>query len=210
MRACPSCGFPKKARGRCQVCWGREIGAARRRYHFTAELVDELKLAYAGNRDELGAALARLERRTGWPREVFYREARRREITGRGRRRFWTAQETAYVAERIGVVSIKRIAEKLRRSVEAVEAHAERMHISRRVREGYCQSDLAQVMGVTETKVARWMERGLLGRVRTMGGRRVGEEAVVRFLRRHHGEYDLRRVDQTWYKSQLFGAGREV
>ncbi len=190
------------------MCWGRELGARRRRYQFTAELVDALKLAYAGNRDELGAALDKLERRTGWPREAFYREARRRGLT-KGGRRFWTPEETAYVAERIGVVSIKAIAVKLQRSVEAVEAHAERLHMSRRVREGYCQSDLALVMGVTEAKVARWMDRGLLGRVRSTGGRRVGEEAVVQFLRRHHGEYDLRRVDQVWYKAQLFGAGRE-
>ncbi len=50
-----------------------------------------------------------------------------------------------------------------------------------------------------------WVERGLFGKVHRHGAEfRIGEANVVRFVREHAREYDLARVDQTWYKAMAF------
>jgi hypothetical protein len=91
-----------------------------------------------------------------------------------------------------------------------VEAKSEKLKISRRPAEGYNVSDLQMVFGESRHKVERWLDRGLLGRVTQRGGRCVSDQGVLRFMRVYIAEYDLRRVDQTWFKSMVFGvAGAE-
>jgi hypothetical protein len=51
------------------------------------------------------------------------------------------------------------------------------------------------------------MERGVFGQVKDVQGYRVSEKAVVKFLIEHPDKYDLRRVDQGWFKAVLFGGG---
>ena len=67
--------------------------------------------------------------------------------------------------------------------------------------EGYTMTDLQIVFGENARKVRRWMERGLLGKVHESSGKRVTEANVIRFLRNHPAEYDLRRVDQLWFRA---------
>jgi hypothetical protein len=174
-----------------------------RKYKFTPELTDELRRAYCGNKHQLTAALDRLVMRTGWPRHAHKQEAIRLGITS-GERRAWTPAEIAYIEENLGVISVKGMARHLGRTSQALTAKAEKLHLSRRVREGYNIADLQQVFGVSAEKVRRWMERGLFGPQKDWGGRRVSEDAVMTFIRQHHAEYDLRRVDQAWYKAMAF------
>jgi hypothetical protein len=117
----------------------------------------------------------------------------------------WTAAEDMYLRERIGIVSVRSIAQRLGRTIDAVKVRAHRLELSRRVREGYNLADLSQVMGVAPSTARSWMRRGLLGEVHQVGGLRVSERAVSRFIRAHPHEYDLRRVDQVWFKSVIFG-----
>jgi hypothetical protein len=70
-------------------------------------------------------------------------------------------------------------------------------------REGYDVGDLQRVFGESEGKIRGWLRRGLLVIVR--GSELVSGQAVARFASRHLHEYDLRRVDQFWFKSMLFG-----
>jgi DNA-directed RNA polymerase specialized sigma24 family protein len=190
--------------GACRECRMREFGQARRKYHFTEELRDELRRVYCGNRAEIAAGLDRLMRRTGWPRHAFIFEASRLRIATR-QRRIWSAAETEYLAEHLGQVSVTQIARNLGRSVQSIESRAERLRFSRRAAEGYTAEDLQRVFGASYYTVRRWMERGLLGKIHDVQGRRVTTENVLRFARKHPHEYDLRRVDQTWYKAMLFG-----
>ncbi len=164
-----------------------------------------LRHAYCAKKTQLTEGLDRLERKTGWPRHAFKYEAIRLGIVTADHRRAWTEQELAYVEERAGTESARQIARALGRSVSSVQSRMEKAGISYRVREGYTMADLAQVMGESYHKVRRWIERGLLGPSRVLNGHRVSDRSVVTFLRRHHAEYDLRRVDQEWFKAMLFG-----
>jgi hypothetical protein len=119
-------------------------------------------------------------------------------------RREWTAEEDGFLADHIGILTARVIAARLKRSMGSVRDRASHLALSARVQEGYNISDLAGVLGVGAPTARGWMRRGLLGAVREREGLRVSEDAVVRFLRRYPGEYDLRRVDQTWFKSMVF------
>jgi hypothetical protein len=119
-------------------------------------------------------------------------------------RREWTPREDEFLADRMGVWTVRAIAQALVRSMGSVRSRAAHLALSGRVKEGYNISDLVAVLGASDGTVRGWMRRGLLGAVQDRAGLRATEDAVVRFLRRHPGEYDLRRVDQTWFKSMIF------
>ena len=72
--------------------------------------------------------------------------------------------------------------------------------------DSYAVVDLAVVFGEHRSRIEGWVRRGLLG----LPKERVNGRDVHLFLRKHAREYDLRRVDQVWYKAMLFGrlAGR--
>jgi hypothetical protein len=192
--------------GLCLYCNAIALGEARRKYHFTPELLAELRAAYGGNKRTITAGLDRLERTTGWPRSAFKQEARRRGWISDDHRKAWNPAEVEQLREQLGVVTLSRIARHLGRTVESVIAKAEKLHLSRRVREGYSLQDLQTVFGEHPVKVKRWYERGLLGRGRPNGhGVRIAEREVARFIRAFPGEYSFRKVDQEWMKSMLFG-----
>lgn len=191
----------------CRECRLRAFGLGRRRYVWTAARHEALRAAYAlESRAGRAAAVARLAAAYEWPEYAVRYEAQRLGIAPASGRRPWTVAEEKYLQEKLGNVSVRRIAQVLRRGVAAVESHAERMRLSRRAADGYTVADLSRVFGVHEQSVRRWYERGLFGRVRQWQGRRVSSESVVEFLRRCPHEYDLRRVDQSWFKAMVFGA----
>lgn len=206
--SCSTCGSPHAAKrdGLCRDCRCRGLGQARRKYFFTPDLLDTLQLAQAGKKPEITARLDALCGKTGWPRHAFQAEAARRGWTRSGSRP-WQPEELEYLLEKLGTFCVKRIARKLRRSAESVESKAEKLHLSRRLREGYNLADLGECFGEHHFKIRRWADRGLLGKVHAHGGeQRVAERNVVRFINRHASEYDLRRVDQVWFKAMVFGS----
>jgi hypothetical protein len=177
-----------------------------RKYFFSDELRDEMRRVYGnGKKRDLTEGLDRLVEKTGWPRFAFKDEATRRGWTNY-HRRAWTEREVEYLREKLGVVSVHRIARNLGRSVHSVKGRGKGLRLSWRLREGYNMADLMEVFGARQGKVRRWMERGLLGKVHRHGREtRVRERNVVRFVRRFTTEYDLRRVDQKWFKGMVFG-----
>lgn len=202
---CTRCGNSRARRdGVCMSCRGRE----RRKYVFTDELSEELRLAYAGKtKQKIGAGLDRLERLTRWPRHVFKCEALRRGWTTETHGRQWEEWEIEFLEENLGEWTAKAVARRLRRSVESVIAKAEKLKVSRRRARGYNLAELKTVFGVGYYRVARWVERGLLGKAHRTGSEVwVTDRNVVDFLRSYSAEYDLRRVDQTWFKAVIFGA----
>ena len=203
---CTNCGRVAAQRdGMCRDCRIRGWGLARRKYHWTPELVEEVRQAYCGNRRGIGAALKGLMQRTGWPAGVFCAEAARRGWARHLRR--WSDVEDEFVSGHLGAWSSRRIARALKRTRLAVEARARELRLSVRVGEGYTLLDLQQAFGEGIHVVGRWQKRGLLGSAHRDGmGVRIPDANVVRFIREHAREYDLRRVDQVWFKSMLFGA----
>lgn len=190
---------------RCRlVAWGRK----NKRYFFSDALTDDLRAAYQGNNPHLSRALDKLVARTKWPRWVFRREAIRLGIQGTRERR-WTAAEDAYLTEGAGVTSVAEMARHLGRTVRSAQQRAQKMELSTRCQEGYTVADLAAALGVRRSRVQGWVARGLFGRVRAWAGTRVDERTVERFIRQYPHEYDLRRVDETWFKAVVFGTLRQ-
>ncbi len=201
-----ACGNSAASDGRCRSCRLTELNQSRRKYHWTPELIEELRQAYRQpNKRKITAALDRLARVTGWPRKSIKDQARELGIVTSDHRRAWKQEEIEYLRERAGAESPYRLARKLGRSVHSVRAKAQRIQWSLAIREGYNMGDLARAFGVQHYKVASWMRRGLFGRVQQLQGSRVSEASVVRFLREHPAEYELRRVDEDWFKGLTFG-----
>ena len=206
MANCTQCGGSGADQaGRCRKCWLMEFGRHKRKYFFTEALTADLRAAYHGDKTHLSRALDRLTTLTKWPRDAFKREANRLGLVRRGDIRPWTPEEDAYLAETLGAVSMWAMARKLGRTRWSIESRAARLDLSRRVKWGYNLTDLAVAFGVHRDSARRWVARGLLGRTRAWQGVRVEEKAVARFIRRYPHEYDLRRVDQTWFKAMVFG-----
>lgn len=207
MAQCSQCERTAVIQGKCRPCWTSGLSKAKLRYVFTPALTQALRAAYAGDKCDLSKALTKLQQQTKWPRHAFKNQAVRLGITHQaGNWAAWTAAEDSYLADRVGVISPTRIARDLGRTVASVEHRARRLSFSLRCREGYTITDLAEVFGANHTTARAWVERGLLGRPREWSGLRVREQAVARFIRECPGEYDLRRVDQIWFKGMVFGA----
>lgn len=207
MAKCAQCRTAEgQSDGLCPQCRLRALGLATRKYRFTPALRDELLAAYRLKKMPRAVAIRKMMARTGWPLHAFKCEAIRMGCTTWSSRP-WKAEEEEYLREKAGAVSTKAIATYLGRSVASVESRMERMHLSRRLTEGYNIDNLCEVFGVTGDRVKGWMRRGLLGKVHEVNGLRVTESNVIRFIREHSPEYDLRRVDQHWYKAMIFEAG---
>lgn len=192
------------------VCGPCRLAKFRRKHPPLAlQILDELRLAYVGNVREVSANLTRISTRTGIPKQRLKEEARKRGWRSKVERRQWTDQEIEYLREKLGIVSVTTIARNLKRSRCSVFCQAHKMKFSARVAEGYNVSDLCEVFGVSHGRVESWARRGLLGKQHGHGGHggniRFTEANVVRFIRQFPREYELSRVDQTWYVSMVFG-----
>ena len=189
-----------------QLCHSCRISArpnARRRFTWTSEFDSLLMSAYqrARNREELSRNLDHLQHRTGFTRVVILAHAAQLGLSF-ARRRPWTSQETALLECMAGRYSTVSIGRKLGRTFASVKAKVKQLGISVRVSEGYSQFDLAALLGASPTSIRRWCRMGWL----TLVNGRVPEAAVVRFLRLHPHEYQLRRVEEAWFKGLLFPA----
>ena len=197
------CGDPHaNGDGLCRRCRMRAFGLQRRQYHWTPELVAELRKAYTSERKRVSAAIDRLCRKTNWPRNVFLDEARARGWQDAGRTRPWSQDEELYLRERLGTDSARLLAKRLHRSVRSIQAKANAMQLSLRLRDGYTAVDLVHVFGASRRTVRQWIASGWLGRVRDG---RVTESSVRAFLLAHPSEYSLRAADEIWFKGMVCG-----
>jgi hypothetical protein len=122
------------------------------------------------------------------------------------RRTSWTEEEDRTLLELIARFTVSAVARKLQRGVPDVQSRASQLKVST-TRDGYTIPRLAQAFGVSRPKVERWIAAGLLGRNPPVEGElRVSEKCVREFIQKHpRGEFDLRRVDQGWFVSVVFG-----
>jgi hypothetical protein len=182
----------------------REMGRARRRYVLSGETIERLRDAYAApNYPELVKRLEEAARASRLPRRALTLEARRRgwsSVRHPKSWRRWTAEDDAKLREAIGHHAAITIAKEMGRSVEAVRSRAYDLGLMTRIADGYGMDDVAECMGVGRAKAASWIASGLL----KVHQGRVTTESMERFLRAHAHRYDLRRVDQVWFKSIVF------
>jgi hypothetical protein len=174
-----------------------------RKYQFTPELLGELRLAYCGNKHKLALSLGRLARRTGWPKHAFKTEACRQGWTAAYRP--WDPDEHAFLLAHAGAMPAKEIALHLGRSYESVTARVEAILLARQTQEGYSPAHLQKLFGTSAEKVYHWIEKGLLGKPRSVSPEfRVSKIDLLHFIFVCHREYDLARVHQECFKVLVF------
>lgn len=175
----------------------------RKRFSWTSELDALLVSAYrrAQSRQELSRSVTALQLRTGFTRFTILDRAVHLGLSF-SRRRPWSLEETALLESMVGNYSSAAIARRLKRTFGSVRAKVKQLQISVRVSEGYSQVDLAELLGASPVSIRRWRRLGWLSLVNG----RISEASVIRFLRLHPHAYQLRRVDEAWFKGLLFPA----
>lgn len=196
------CGRPANKTGSCRDCHCRNLGRAKKNPRWTAEHDAMLRKCYAvARRRDLVKAITEMARRTGFPRTQVYSQARRLGLTFIMKRR-WTQEEIDYLNENRGVTPTRVMAKVLQRSVDSILIQLTRMGASGRVVDGYTGRDVAGLFGIGWELQKAWERRGLMKRG---PNGRFTDETILNFIKRYPHEYDLRRVDQTWFKGLVFG-----
>lgn len=118
----------------------------------------------------------------------------------------WTANEDAFIEQWAGTRSARWIKARLPgRTLAAVKRRFFSLGISRAIREGYTLKSLTQCFGTSKATVTGWIRTGRLVGSRTENQSGFHEKwefsdaEVFRFIREHPTQYQLDRVDQTWF-----------
>lgn len=199
--ACVRCTKVRAARPGelCQIC---KMGDARAQFKWApahdrkvVDLYQEARTLRA-----LSTGTTRLARELNVSRRAV---GCRAQMLGLARQagRPWTAAEIRYVEESAGSMRPARIAQALGRSYPSVVHRIQRLGRAGRLTKGYTREDLAACLGVCFRTVENWITRGWL---RLNPDDRISDVIVERFLAQHPEAYDLRRVDQFWFKSAMF------
>jgi hypothetical protein len=204
---CQKCGTKSAspADRLCKKCCIVVRGLVHRKYFFTDEMDREIREAWmkARTKKQLTAAITLLEKKIG-----FDRDAIRRRATSMGlnytRMRPWAQAELDFLRDHAGERSNWWIARKLKRSMCAVRVRASLLGVSVQVHDGYSRAQISQLLGVQHQTVRRWIDNGWL--IVTPTSNTVPESSIERFIHHHPEQYDLRRVDQVWFKSIAFPA----
>ena len=212
-------GQPPNEARYCLQCRAERRRSARLKYVWRPEFDEHLKAHYYGGVNRRFRVLNRMIRLTGLPRWYIKRKAARLGLTMHLDRRPWTAAEVDLLERLVGSVSTATIAKRLRRPQVSVVNKLKRLHISRRVREGYTVRDLELCLGENHHKIGRWIASGWL-RDQVQGTRRhdgngkdihrIRDKDILDFIRNHPQEINLGKVDQTWFLDLVLLKGREV
>jgi len=187
---CHRCRLTGRPNPNKRFCWSIDVDDALRRVYRNAR-----------NRSELTRNLNQFQRASGFTRVVILSRAAMLGLSACIRRP-WTGAEVETLQERLGELSKSEIARHLGRSYYSVKARIASMRLSSRISDGYSQQDVQQLFGVGANRVRLWITRGWL----QMYKGRVTEKSLERFLRQHSEEYQLSRVDETWFKGMLFSS----
>lgn len=196
---CGEPGYPKI--GRCNK---HRPPNARLKYPWNEQQLADLRRLYAEHvhhRPSLTSAIKNFAQRHSFPPHIVKLKAGQLRLT-RDIRQFWTKEELAYVREHAGSIRKHAIARHLGRGYLSVQCMINFLGLQARVTEGYSRHDLSIVFGVSEYVVRQWIARGWL--CPDSSTDRVPEDQVSRFIRRHPEEYNLKRVDEAWFKGMIF------
>jgi hypothetical protein len=121
----------------------------------------------------------------------------------------WTPAEVQFLETHAGTRHVNWLSKQLGRTLTSVVLKLKRMHLSRRVREGYSLRDLEMALGIDHRRLTDLVEQGKL-RAEHQGTHprdrwMFTERDVLAFLRSHPTAYRLARVDQLWFLDLVFG-----
>ncbi len=207
-RPCGDCGKPFVAR---YAIWGDccrwRHRSRQKKYVWTPErdaiVRDRYDSHIRGRPKEIGRAL-------GWPGWAVKRRARELGLAApRAKWQDWTSAEVAFVEAHAGVRHVNWIALKLQRSLTSVVLKIKRLHISRRVREGYGMRELEECLGLDHKRIVQLVDSGKLKAQHRAAHPRdrwiFTDAAVLDFIKHHPRAFRLDRVDQLWFLDLVFG-----
>lgn len=182
-------------------------GGIPKKYHLTDEARALILREYrSNNRRELAA-------RIGVPAWCVSRWAGELGVR-RMKERPWSEEEIALLRKYAYSRGWTWLAKKTGRTVCAVKLKAKRLRVHKIVGHGYTMRMLAELLGVDDHKVGRWIRdrklhasRRQTDRVKVQGGDAylITERAARNFIRDHPEEIDLRVVDKLWFIDLAFG-----
>ena len=193
---CGAPGFP--ANRRCRLHWPP---TARLKYPFDAAKDAIVRATWQNPQDykSLTLAINDAVRRIGYPRYIVRMRAQRLGLTFDTRHK-WEPWEERYLMQNAGVISPKRMQRALGHGWTRIEAKMASMGLRAAIREGMTVRDLCMGTGASHHTVAKWEANGWLRRY----GGRFSEATVRTFVQEHPEQYDLRKVNQEWFKALLF------
>ena len=157
----------------------------------------------------LSAAVSGVQNLTGWPRKAILRRAHKLGLPSRtlDARRRWTMVELRFAIESLNHMSVREIAEEIRRSEKAVWDMVGQRGIPARFQDGYTMRELAERLHVRRQSVQQWVEAGLLHRKRNG---RMDEASLQSFLYSHpeYLKWPLFDEDTAFWISELVEAER--
>ena len=145
--------------------------------------------------NKLEQLAVRLQRHSGRPKEACWRFLIQYGIKGTVDHRRWTDAEFDTVREELVRRSIEEVAQKIKRTPNAIRSVLRRNHLS--VREIRCDlfslESLAAVLHVRKAEIVFWIEQGWLPAAVTDRGKRrsytITPEALIHLYKKH--QFDL-------------------
>ena len=200
-------------------CQEQRARRSKPKYVWRTECYAYLRAHYFGGLHRRFQVLNQMIRLTGMPRWYIKRQAARLGLTLHMDRTPWTASEMNLLEKLVGHISLASIAKRLHRPESSVVNKLKRIGTSRRVRNGYTMCDLGLCFGEDHHKITQWIKNGWL-QDRLQGTRRhdgngndihrFRERDILTFIRAHPQEFNLGKVDQTWFLDLVLLTGREV
>ncbi|MDE3181235.1 MAG: hypothetical protein KGM47_16450, partial [Acidobacteriota bacterium] len=181
-------GWPGRSRDeiRERLRWLRNDRNGTRRQHavWSETDLDLLRRHYAEGRAGARRAVKELQaRHPDWtPRSVSYKARKLGVSTHSDKERPWSADEEGKLLWDAGMKGVRAIARKLNRSEAAVRQRLSRNGASSKVRgpKEISLHRISAMLGVSDSIVRVWFEKGILGQPNGRGSRTVGGQASVR------------------------------
>lgn len=203
-KTCTACGVSYEG-GRysqfCAPCRAKKRGN-RRRWFFTPEQDEVIKKRYDPRKRGAVAAIAEILKLPKW---VITRRARALGLVRERIRQYWTKEEDNFLKKWAGERSVGWIRAQLKRGENSVITRIKRLKLSRTLlSDGYTLKELEQCFGIGHHAIERWVVRGYLKkRMNEQGTWNISEASILTFVICYPAEYDLRRVDQVWFKGLI-------
>lgn len=157
----------------------------------------------------LSASVSEIQNLTDWPRRAIARRAHKLglPVQSVSERRRWTNAEFRFAIESVNHLSVREIAEELKRSEKAVWDVLGHRGIPARFQDGCGVRELSEKLHVRRPSIRNWIKAGLLHRKRNG---RISEDSLQSFLYRHQERinWPLLDEDTTFWVSELLEAER--
>jgi hypothetical protein len=161
----------------------------------------------AGAREAVKNLRARRPERSA--RSIWHKAAKLGVSTRSGKPRPWSRDEQGALLWNAGEKPVEKIARKLGRSVKAVRQRLSSRGVSSQVRipKGYSLHRVAKLLGVSDTVVRSWFQKGLFGESAILGRRRDGSRsgprisatALATFCQKYPDKVNTRQCDPDFW-----------